>query len=445
MAKRRYRSAKINKIETSRLLEAIVGDRIVVGVDVAKEDLFASIMDERQHVHAIVRWKHPKQSQQWVDFVVALSGAEHRVEVVMEPSGVYGDGLRWALHQAGVPVFRVNPKRSHDAAEVYDGVPSLHDAKSAAIIAKLHLDGASEAWPIRSNHERKLAAAVRLLEVHKKQFRQNRNRLEGVVSRHWPELSRILDLDSVTLLELLIVFGGPGEVAKRPDEARTVMRQAGGRFLDEAKVDAVIDSASTAFGMAQLDEERRLVQQLAQEARRNQKAMKAQERRVETLTADAPVTQHMRPVVGKVTTAVLVAAVGDPTGYESAYAYSKALGLNLKEKSSGKQQGQLHITKRGPGVARLYLYLAVLRWIQSDVIARAWYDRKVKRQGGRLKSRLDVRGVRREPVETRDDGSEMPRNRSQTRPHRSRGGFETGSLSPPTGRSRPVHYVRRII
>jgi hypothetical protein len=51
MAKRRYRSAKINKIETSRLLEAIVGDRIVVGVDVAKEDLFASIMDERQHVH----------------------------------------------------------------------------------------------------------------------------------------------------------------------------------------------------------------------------------------------------------------------------------------------------------------------------------------------------------------------------------------------------------
>jgi hypothetical protein len=28
MAKRRYRSAKINKIETSRLLEAIVGDRI---------------------------------------------------------------------------------------------------------------------------------------------------------------------------------------------------------------------------------------------------------------------------------------------------------------------------------------------------------------------------------------------------------------------------------
>jgi hypothetical protein len=32
----------------------------------------------------------------------------------------------------------------------------------------------------------------------------------------------------------------------------------------------------------------------------------------------------------------------------------------------------------------------VLRWIQSDVIARAWYDRKVKRQGGRLKSKAVI-------------------------------------------------------
>jgi hypothetical protein len=33
-------------------------------------------------------------------------------------------------------------------------------------------------------------------------------------------------------------------------------------------------------------------------------------------------------------------------------------------------------------------------------------------------SSLDVHGVRREPAETRDDGSEMPRNRSQNRPPR---------------------------
>ena len=390
MAKRRYRSAKINQIEIARLLEAIEGDRIVVSVDVAKEDMFAAVMDAQQRVHAIVRWKHPSQSRQWMQFVKELSGREHRVEVAMEPSGVYGDGLRWALHHAGVAVFRVSPKRSHDAAEVYDGVPSLHDAKSAAIVGKLHLDGASEPWPVRSDHERRLAGAVRLLEVHEKQFQQNRNRLEGLVSRHWPELSRILDLGSATLLELLSAFGGPEEVAQRPEEARLLMQKVGGRFLDDAKIEAVVASASSAFGMAQVDEELRLVKELAAEARRNQRASATQQRRVEELTKAEPVTDRMQPVVGKVTTAVLVAAAGDPGGYASAYAYTKAVGLNLKEKSSGKQHGQLHITKRGPGVTRLFLYLAVLRWIQHDPVARAWYAKKVKRQGGLFKSKAVI-------------------------------------------------------
>ena len=210
MAKRRYRSTEIKQLNAGEILSKVAGKRIVVGVDVAKEDMYSSIVDASGAVHKIVRWKHPAQSGAWIDLVVGLGGCgERRVEVVMEPSGVYGDGLRAKLETAGVRVYRVNPKRSHDAAEVYDGVPSLHDAKSAVIIAKLHLDGASEVWPIRTEHERKLAAGVRQLEVFEKQFQQNRNRLEGLLARHWPEVSRVLDLGSATLLELLRHFGYP--------------------------------------------------------------------------------------------------------------------------------------------------------------------------------------------------------------------------------------------
>jgi hypothetical protein len=64
-------------------------------------------------------------------------------------------------------------------------------------------------------------------------------------------------------------------------------------------------------------------------------------------------------------------------------AFLKAMGINLKEKSSGKMQGQLKITKRGPSRVRQYLWLAVFRWIQTDPIANAWYQRKKRRDGGR--------------------------------------------------------------
>ena len=56
----------------------------------------------------------------------------------------------------------------------------------------------------------------------------------------------------------------------------------------------------------------------------------------------------------------------------------KAMGLNLRESSSGEQGRKphlrrVHLTKRGPGIVRKYLYLATLRWLQGDPIAGAWY------------------------------------------------------------------------
>ena len=67
----------------------------------------------------------------------------------------------------------------------------------------------------------------------------------------------------------------------------------------------------------------------------------------------------------------------DPRKYENARSYQKALGLNLKEKSSGRHVGQLRITKRGSAMARKYLYLATLRLIKSHPAVKAWYENKV--------------------------------------------------------------------
>jgi hypothetical protein len=47
------------------------------------------------------------------------------------------------LKSEGVAVFMLSPKRVHDAKEVFDGVPSLHDAKSCVVMAQLHRQGVS--------------------------------------------------------------------------------------------------------------------------------------------------------------------------------------------------------------------------------------------------------------------------------------------------------------
>ena len=55
-------------------------------------------------------------------------------------SSVYGDTLRRQLREAGIEVHLMSAKRVHDACEVYDGVPSMHDAKAAQVIGRLYFE-----------------------------------------------------------------------------------------------------------------------------------------------------------------------------------------------------------------------------------------------------------------------------------------------------------------
>lgn len=153
----------------------------------------------------------------------------------------------------------VNTKRTHDAAEVYHGVPSLHDAKSAT----LHLEGGSEPWPIASERELGLREASKSVADPSRAVQKNRNLLEGLLARHWPELPRVLDLGSVTHLKLLIEFGSAKQVAARPEEARVFMRRAGGTMLREEKIAQVVTKAFTSSGVRPVGAEVETLQEIA--------------------------------------------------------------------------------------------------------------------------------------------------------------------------------------
>jgi transposase len=100
------------------------------------------------------------------------------------------------------------------------------------------------------------------------------------------------------------------------------------------------------------------------------------------LGGNEPSVKAMASTLGLPTAVVMVVKGGDLRLSLNPASYVKSLGLNLKECSSGRYQGQLRITKRGSGTARQWLYMAVLRLIQKDEVVRAWYRQKVARDGG---------------------------------------------------------------
>jgi transposase len=381
MKKRAYRRTAIKDFDTSSVSERTESKQLVLAVDVAKVDMVAALTTCSGEVLTTLAWKHPAQTGELLAKLCELREQRYSIVGVMESSGSYGDVLRHQLQSAGLQVYQVSGKRVHDAKFVYDGVSSLHDAKCSAIIAKLHVDGRSTLWESKTESERGLKAAVGTMDLYQTVYLRLVHQLEGWLARHWPEVTDYLELTSATLLAVLARMGGPADVAGSPEEARQLMTGMSHRLLKAEKIEKVVQSAATTVGLRLEAEERRALMTLAREAHRALLAYKDAKRHVEKLAAGG-VSEQLAPAVGKTTAAVLVTEVGNPLMFASSKSYMKAYGLTLKEKSSGKQQGRLRITKMGSGRARQYLWLAVHRWRQKDPIAQAWYDAKVKRDGG---------------------------------------------------------------
>lgn len=381
--KRTYRSVDVEKVEASRFLERLGGKTCVVAVDVAKHDFYAAIATPEGEVLQHFRFRHPEQTHTFLELLEELQRGGS-VVVVLEPTGTYGDALRHQAHLRGIPVYRVNPKRSHDAAEVFDGVPSSHDAKACALLARLHAQGVSQLWPIESESRRLARALVSQHELFADTLQRHIGRLEALLARHWPELEGHLDPKRSSTLALLEAYPSPADVTANADKAEELLRKVSRGQIRPQKRSAVIESARRSYGMPMTAEERTTMRMLVREMQRLREDQKRVEREIRECVQQDQAASRLAPMVGEVTAMVLISELGDPASYASPSAYQKAIGLNLKERSSGKYKGRLRVSKRGSPKARKYWHLATLRMLQSEPIARAWCDKRA--EGSKLRA-----------------------------------------------------------
>jgi transposase len=378
MRSKAYGSVAVNRVDGQKLCDARAGQDVVVGLDVGKYQLMAVARWPDGTFERPWRVSNPCEIGELVGLLTRL-GRGRRLVVALEPSGIYGDALRQALADAGVAVQRISPKASHDYAEVFDGVPSQHDGKDAAVVAELAAIGKGVAWSYEPGPawEQELGYWVERMVYYQRIGVLGLGLLEGMLGRHWPEATRVLELSSATLLRVLASYGGPGALAADAEAASRLQRW-GGPFLKAEKVQALLGSARSTVGVRQGEWERRRLQEQAEQTRAARREVARCKRRLCRLAQGQAVLQAQGQMVGMATACVLWYCTGDPRQYHCAAAYRKAMGLNLVERSSGTYQGQLKISKRGHPWSRQWLYLATLRLVK-EVGVQGWYQAKKAR------------------------------------------------------------------
>jgi transposase len=378
-----YSAVNVKDVNLSKLLAELKNaGELFVGVDVGKESLLVAICHGRRVFTRVWRVDYPSQLRLLVELLGKLS-ENRKLTVAIEPTGTYADPLRYALKKADVPVLRIESKASHDYAEIFDGTPSQHDAKDAMSLAEMSFNGQGSPWPmaLKSDRDAKMRTLVSQADDQQRVKTVWTGRLEGLLARHWPEATGVLDLDSATLLHVLIEYGGAAGLAEDA-EAEAKLRAWGGPWLGEQKMQDLIGSARRTAGVPAGKAEMDQVRKYAQSALSAHRELESTRRQLEKLVEGDAVLERMGAAVGKATACVLWVRLGDPRDYTSVGAYLKAAGLNLAERSSGKYEGQLKISKRGPALVRKWLYMAAVRLLQKSPQAAAWFAAKKQRDGG---------------------------------------------------------------
>jgi len=198
-----------------------------------------------------------------------------------------------------IKVERVGNKASHDYAEVFDGVPSQHDGKDAAVVAELAALGKSMPWDYRPADawEQELAYWVEWMVAHRQALTIWQGRLEGLLGRHWPEATQVLKLSSVTLLRALKHYGSPQALAGDLQAARQLAHW-GGRLLEPKKIKQLVVGAGSSVGVRAADWQQRQIGDYAQQALAARAEGRRAERQLRGLAAEHAVLQAQGKVGG---------------------------------------------------------------------------------------------------------------------------------------------------
>lgn len=381
--RRAYRRVKVNSIDKQNLFSALENSKsAVLGLDVAKLEIVACLRLDNGEFERPWSVSNPGEIGELVKICQDLREQGLHIRVALESTGTYADGLRMAMDKAKFEVIRVGGKSVSDYREIFDGVPSQHDGKDAAMIADLCAIGKGKLWVYSPQSESmcEIVHQVRRMDTFQKEVVQWHGRFEAHLARHWPELSQLVKPGRASVLKLLLKYGGPGEIATGLDVIKQLMSWSKGR-ISEAGAANIMHSACGTQGIPMTRQDKEWMKEICTRLLDSKSSVKACEKALEKqLKLDAFWSKYLSDV-GAGTLGVILSKLGDPRDYGSAGAFLKAAGLNLKELSSGNRVGEKAITKRGPSAVRRWVYFWAMRSVQRDDL-REWYYRFHHQQFG---------------------------------------------------------------
>ena len=305
--------------------------------------------------------------------------------VGIESTGVYGEPLACYLErQPNVKIVQVNPMHTKRVKELHGNSPNKTDKKDPKVIADIMQLGHMLSVIIPKAEAAHLRRLTTYRESKLVDLGRTYNRLEAHISLIFPEFLIIMkNIKLKTVKHLLLNYPTPGHIKELGEEQlqKVIHKVSRGQIgLDRAK--ELYKAASTSGGIKEgIESLLYIINEELSEIEHYEKKIEAIEDKIVNILHDISYAKYILSIkgIGPIITSVLIGETGDFNLYNNARELLKLSGLNLYEISSGKHQGERHITKRGRSLMRKVLYFAALNIVKESGIYHDKYQSYLKR------------------------------------------------------------------
>jgi transposase len=357
------------KTTQNEKIKAVTEKTIIVGIDIAKDEHWARITDNRgMELSKPIKINNIIEGFENLFEKVAKLKQKYEAEKVivgMEPSGHYWRALGWnlKLHESAPVFVGVNPYHVKQSRELDDNSQTKSDKKDALTIAHLIKDGRYFDMYLPEGEYAELRILNEERQRIMKQINRANNTIVAVLDEYFPELGGIWkSVTCTTSLKIMKTAAFPDEILKisKPELLKAIKEASNGTEGDKL-ANELVKAAQKSIGVreGQKAAKGRLLR-LIGELEFYQERVKDVESELDAVMGKSncgEILQSMKGI-GVVISAAFLGEIGDLSRFTDWKQIRSLAGLNLVENSSGKQKSKTKISKRGRPYLRYMLYMA---------------------------------------------------------------------------------------
>lgn len=376
----------------AKRLAKIEPGALLVGVDLAEMKNIAVVINQQGQQLSRFSFDH---SQEGYDYLrQRLNKVQRREEapailVGMEPTGHYWKVLAGYLELEQIPYRLVNAYTVKKRREGDQLDRAKDDRRDAFTIADLVRTGKFTETQLLHKDYAELRQSSRQYNRLKKGFSRQRSVLRAAVGQTFPELRQVFKtFTGKTVRAMLKNHAAAIHVRQMSEEAfvAAVCDDYQGTRPSISKLRRAYQLAQSSVGLEEVTALQMTVRHCLESLAQKEKQLEETVNTLVTVFLRRPEAPYLLSLgMGQVTTALILAEIGDPSHFRNAGQLVKLAGIQPTPNHSGRhQRSATPMSGKGNAYLRTSLYFSCLRLSQHDPAFAALHHCYCHRQGNAL-------------------------------------------------------------